>query len=283
MPVVFKNPDLSDYFVERKLRRTTPLDEIAPITDDYEAGKVVVFPKFKLQIDHKFWSRLPSDAYPLLKKLSSAADPDDFTQDSLLDKRLKAVGLPPELEEELRAQMHSVYAQVLPIYQRLFGDYRFGRRQVVWRLNTIRNENLHVDTYKEVFPEHFARLFINLDSQPRIWMTSFNSDEMYERFGSEVDATVMRGGQGQEIFGALNRQAFGGLTAVWWDRQPRHMVYFDPGEMWCVDSRQVSHQVFYGRRAVSFDFFVDPASMHRPERHYLALAESYRQRAVAGA
>ena len=85
MPVVFKNPDLSDYFVERKLRRTTPLDEIAPITDDYEAGKVVVFPKFKLQIDHKFWSRLPSDAYPLLKKLSSAADPDDFTQDSLLD------------------------------------------------------------------------------------------------------------------------------------------------------------------------------------------------------
>ena len=278
MPVVFKNPDLTDYFVERgDVRLDTPPADIAPITDDYEAGRVVVFPELRLRIDHDFWAALPTDAYPLLKKLSSSADAEDFTSDSLLDKRLRAVGMPPELEAEMRRHMLDIYAQVLPIYERLFAGYRFGRRQVVWRLNTIRNENLHIDTYKETFETHFARLFVNLDSQPRIWTTSYTSDELAERFGDRIEAEL-RGGDGREIFTALNREVFGGRSTIWWDREPRHVVYFDPGEVWCVDSRQVAHQIFYGRRAVSFDFFVDTDSMKRPERQYLALAQSYRGR-----
>ena len=282
MPVVFKNPDLTDYFTARDdVRLDGSVADIAPITDDYEAGRVVVFPQLKLNIDHDFWAALPTDAYPLLKKLQSSAEPDDFTNDSQLDKKLKAVGLPPELEAEMRRQMHAIYGQVLPIYERLFADYALGRRQVVWRLNTIRNENLHIDTYKETFETHFARLFVNLDNQPRIWATGYTADELAERFSDRIGPEIA-GGDGREIFIGLNREAFGGKSAIWWDRQPRHMVYFDPGEAWCVDSRQVAHQVIYGRRAVSFDFFVETSSMKRPERHYLALAEQYRRKALAG-
>ena len=282
MPVVFKNPDLTDYFVVRDdVRRGTPPASIAPITQPYEAGRIVVFPKLKLDIDFGFWASLPTDDYPALKKLSSTALSDDFRRDPLLDRKLAAAALPPEMEQAMRAQMHRIYEQVLPIYARLFGDYRFTRRQVVWRLNTIRNENLHVDTYKEPLPQHFARLFINLDDQPRIWNTSYTIDQIYQRFGSVLDERLIREGDGDAIYRALNGAAFGGKSAIWWDRQPRHVVYFDPGDVWCVDSRQVAHQIFYGRRAVSFDFFVDPASMAQPDKHYLRLAEGYREASAA--
>jgi hypothetical protein len=150
----------------------------------------------------------------------------------------------------------------------------------VWRLNTIRNENLHVDTYNQLFPEHFARLFINLDREPRIWQTSYTVEEIAVRWAEAVTGQEADGG---EVFVALNRAAFGGKSKIWWDNQPRHVAYFDPGDVWCVDSRQIAHQIFYGRRAVSFDFFVDPASMRDPGKHYLRLAEGYRERAVAGA
>jgi hypothetical protein len=176
--------------------------------------------------------------------------------------------------------MLSLYEQVLPIYEQVFAGYAFTRRQVVWRLNTIRNENLHVDTYKELFPEHFARMFINLDREPRIWQTGYTIDEIAERYGSALTGREPDGGA---VFVALNRAAFGGKTAIWWDCQPRHVAYFAPGDAWCVDSRQIAHQIFYGRRAVSFDFFVDPKTMRQPGRQYLALAESYRERALATA
>jgi hypothetical protein len=279
MAVVFKNPDLTDYFVDRAdVRRGAR--GLAPIVEDYEAPKVVTFPAWKLEIDHDFWAGLDSDAYPGLKKLPSSAKPGDPTNDALLDRKLAEIGLPGDMEKALRRHMLALYEQVLPIYEQVFAGYGFTRRQVVWRLNTIRNENLHVDTYNQLFPEHFARLFINLDREPRIWQTSYTIEEIAARWDGALTGREADGG---EVFIALNRAAFGGKSSIWWDNQPRHVAYFSPGDAWCVDSRQVAHQIFYGRRAVSFDFFVDPATMRRPERHYLAMAETLRQRAPAGA
>ena len=61
------------------------------------------------------------------------------------------------------------------------------------------------------------------------------------------------------------------------------MIYFDPGDIWIVDSRLISHQIFYGRRAISIDFFVEPASMLNSSKHYLALAKKYRSDRLANA
>jgi hypothetical protein len=277
MPVVFKNPDLTDYFAERPDVRSGATG-LASIIEAYEAPKVVVFPEWKLDIDHDFWAGLDSDAYPDLKKLPSSAQAGDIDNDPLLDRKLAEAGLPTDMEKTLRRHMRSLYEQVLPIYEQVFKGYAFTRRQVVWRLNTIRNENLHVDTYKQVFPEHFARMFINLDREPRIWQTGYTIDEMAAQWG---DTLTGREPDGGEVFIALNRAAFGGKSKIWWDNRPRHVAYFDPGDAWCVDSRQIAHQIFYGRRAVSFDFFVDPASMADPDKHYLKLAEGYRARKAA--
>jgi hypothetical protein len=281
--VLFKNPELPDYFVEvADLQIDTPLGEIKSIVEPYEAGKVMYFPKLKFDIDFDFWESLPTDRYPDLKRLSSLAVADPSHRDTLLDSKLANANLPPELESALRPAILRVYEQAIPIYERLFAEYKFVSRRVTWRLNTIHNENLHVDSYANEFEHHFARMFINLDCQPRIWSTSYRVDEMFERFGARIPIGVVRDGTRAKFWKELDRASFGG-TAVWWDRQPRHFAYFDPGDAWIVDSRQVAHQIFYGRRAVSIDFFVDTATMLHPEKQYLRLAADFQRRAADAA
>jgi hypothetical protein len=283
LPIVFKHPDLSDPFAKMSVvRADSPPGTIPSIIKPYEAGRVLYFPNLRFDIDHDFWAALPCDSFRRLKKLSSCPAADDYAKDPLLDRRLEQAQAPQALVRRLKKEIRRFYAEALPVYEALFAGYGFTRRQVVWRLNTIRNENLHVDTYVDDLPDHFARLFINLDNQPRIWMISYAIDEMFDRFGSQIPLEILRSGTPGQIRNAVNEAAFGGKSTIWWDGQPRHVAYFDPGEVWAVDSRQVAHQIFYGRRAVSIDFFVDPASMNKPKRHYLKMANAFRRRALAG-
>ena len=238
MPVIFKDDSLTDYFVD---------SEVAPSSKAYESAKVISFPRLKLSIDHDFWANLPTDEFPQLKKLKSLNAGGD---DPALDAGLAA--LPGDLASAVRAQIDSVLDQVMPAYETIFSGYVFTDRRAVWRLNTIHNEKLHIDTGVGV---HMARLFINLDNQPRIWTTSYLVSEMIDRWDVH--------GEGPAVRKQLNKLVFGHISD-WRTDAPRHVIYFQPGEAWAVDSRKVAHQIFYGRRALSIDFCVDTNSMHDP-------------------
>ena len=282
MSVLYKHPELPDYFRKVGVSLATPRAEIPSICKPYESGLVLQFPNLDLGIDHDFWAGLKTDQLARLKKLSSSPSPGDVGHDPLLDRRLAEAGVSWGLKRKLKREITRLYERALPLYESLFSGYRFKRRQVVWRLNTVRNENMHVDTYVDDFADHFARLFINLDDQPRIWSTSWTLDELYARFGDQLPREMLFNSDPGEIHKAINQAAFGGRSTVWWDKQPRHVAYFDPGDVWAVDSRQVSHQIFYGRRAVSIDFFVDRESMVKPKRHYLQTAARFRSRVLKG-
>lgn len=282
MAKFFKNPELTDYFVEvPEVRIDTRIDEVPSIVEAYEAGRVVYFPNLKFDIDFEFWENVPTDKYPELKKISSLALLDPNAADEILNRHLFRAAIPKELADAIRPQLRHFYDQALPIYEKLFAGYQFTIRRATWRLNTLYNEDLHVDTYAQEFTDHFARMFVNLDTQPRIWQTGFTIDEMQKRFGAKVSTETLRSGTRGQVWKELNRAVFG-PQHVWWDNQPRHVVYFDPGDVWIVDSRQVAHQIFYGRRAVSVDFFVDMKTMLNPEKHYLQIAENFRRSALDG-
>jgi hypothetical protein len=262
MPVVFKNPNLTDYFVEH--------GDASPLTASYEDAKVIALPNLRPIIDHDFWAELPVDEYPGVKKAPGQADGGATLRGSL-----RNAGVPEGIASAVHAHAERLLEQVLPVYEQLFAGYRFVRRKIVWRLNAIMNENMHVDAYREPVRDHFARLFINLDNQPRIWNTSYSLPQLYERFGKEAVRRLGASITPEGLHGMLNVLAFGKTAREWWDTQPRHVAYFQPGDCWAVESRTVAHQIFYGRRAVSIDFFVDPKTMVFPERHYLAVAERF--------
>jgi hypothetical protein len=283
MATIFKNPKLTDYFqVVEDVTAQTPVETIPSYVDAYEAGKVLYFKNLKFDIDFNFWANIETEKYEGLKKMLCYVDTD--TQGELITKALRKAESPPDLSAALAQNMSALFAQVMPIYYRIFDGYQYPIKRAVFRLKETLNENLHFDTYKdtEVFPDHFARMFINLDTQPRIWHTSYTVDEIYEKFGRNVPKRFVDDATANRFWRELNHAAFG-KGHEWWDGSPRHIIYFEPGDVWVVDSRQISHQIYYGRRAISIDFVVARDTMRDQSRHYLTLAEKYREGVRGGA
>lgn len=272
MAAIFRNPELTDYFQAAKgVTAGVDAASLPAVTPAYEAARVITFPELKLDIDFDFWASLPTDGVPAFRKLTLHG------AELKVSDKARQTGATPELVEQVRRQVQALYRQVMPVYEAVFRPYRFLKRQSVVRVDTILNSDMHIDTYEVEFPDHFARLFINLDDQPRIWQTSYTIEEIFARFGADIPAEDYERLSNIELWKSFRRTAFTGDPRKWWDNRPRHVVYFQPGDVWAVDSRQVAHQIFYGRRAISIDFTVDTGTMLDPGRHYLALLDRFRR------
>lgn len=285
MAIIKKNPNLPDYFREvRGVAVGAQPSAVPNIVGLYEDAKVLWYPELKPSIDADFWASLDTRSLPALKKLSTLSNLDgsqDQSSTATLITRLEKAGVERGQAVEIARHMSSLLEQVMPLYQPLFGGYRFIKGRVVWRLQDIYAENLHLDAYLEPNPNHFARMFINLDTQPRIWHTSWQAEDVIRIAKGRVprqDATRL---SANDLWASFNGAVFGKTSREWWDDQPRHIAFFEPGDVWSVDSRLVAHQIFYGRRAVSIDFAVDPDSMLSEDKQYLRLAESARASILA--
>jgi hypothetical protein len=273
---IFKHPNLPDYFIAA--HEVTSAETARSFVPEYEEAKVVTFPNLKLDIDHQFWASLDTDKHPSLKKFVAYLDATDQCAPERQVRQLVKHGLNVDLATAVFDQFRRLLRDLLPLYRAVFHGYHFDedRKKVVWRLNTIMNENMHVDAYKEENENHFARMFINLDLHPRIWQTSWPIDCMISRLGNKITAKSLEGKSRGDIWMDVTNATFGNSVKQWWDDEPRHVAYFDPGDIWIVDSRQISHQIFYGRRALSIDFSMPKRAMRNPGRHYLQIADQFR-------
>jgi len=273
MPKLYLNPSLPDYFVAAP----EVTSDVVPrsYVDEYENARVIYFPNLNAAIDHGFWATLDTDKYPGLKKFGIDLNP---TSDNMEQhhRSLLQQGLDKSLAKMMCDHMQAIYNTLIPVYLAVFAEYGFERRKVMWRLNTIMAENMHVDTYKTEVEQHFARMFVNLDTQPRIWHTSWQIEDMVRQAKGRIAPEQMEGLSRGRVWSELNNSFFGKNSREWWDDQPRHIAFFAPGDVWVVDSRQVAHQIFYGRRALSIDFFVAKEQMKNPDVHYLEIANRFR-------
>lgn len=274
MADLFVNPNLPNYFISAP--DVTSAATARSYVTEFEAAKVVTFPNLKADIDHEFWAALDTGKYPALRKFGPSLDADDSTNVRLHREALMERVVDKGLVDALCSQFQTIYEALLPVYRCVFAEYAFAKRKVVWRLNTLMNENMHLDVYGDEKEEHFARMFINLDSHPRIWQTSWTVDDLASRLEGTFPATVLRETSRADLWKELSFSVFGKSPQEWWDDQPRHVAYFAPGDVWIVDSRQVAHQIFYGRRALSIDFSVERQSMKDPSRHYLSFVDRFR-------
>jgi hypothetical protein len=120
-------------------------------------------------------------------------------------------------------------------------------------------------------------ILVNLDIVPRIWHTSHTLEGLLQQFGHRLtDAELATLGP-TALCRLLCKRVYGGLAQAGKDGQPRHTAFFLPGEVWMVDSRRISHQIFYGRRALSLDYRATPESMNDPSKHYTRSVEAYRR------
>ncbi len=59
----------------------------------------------------------------------------------------------------------------------------------------------------------------------------------------------------------LSQRLFGNWASRGREQFPRHMVLFEPGDVWICDGRTVPHQVIYGRRVASSFYQLNSAAL----------------------
>ncbi len=270
MAVIFKHPDLADYLgsVGAGVRADAPIETIPSLAPQFEAGRLAQFRKLRFRIDHAFWTR------PELAGLGELS----WTPGH--DGVIAPPGIDPGLAQRVQIEAEGILAQASTLHAALFAHYRLGPRRIRLQLGARRGEGLALAVPPEGSAQH-APLFINLDDQPRIVAFGPQLEGLLERFGPALPAALWAGGSAEAVMAALNQAALAGAGSAWEADQPRHLIYFEPGDVWTIDGRQSSRQVVHGRRLLCIDAEVDPAGMRRPERHYLAMVEAFRTRLLA--
>ncbi len=289
MAKIFRHPDVEDYFhVLDMAQEAAALSRTA--TTLYEAGQAFILKDFQIDFDREFLASVEFDE-AATKKFKSL----NFLKQH---KQFNFLGLGASANDELlrntfagdkkrmnrfAEQVRHVNGQVEALVARLFPTYRIERPSITWRLNETINENLHVDVYKEDLPSHHLRLFVNLDVVPRIWHTSHGLEHLLNTSLSLLDEEFLRKSTPGRICHDLNFAVFKGFAEAGREGQPKHIVFFDPGEVWVVDSRKVSHQIFFGRKALSTEHAITNESMMDPSSHYYEMVNRHRERVLRGA
>lgn len=291
---LFLHDDIENYF---EMVDGTKLDEATArrVATAYEDGKAILLQGLKPDYDAELFSSIGWSQVKVLKKLKSrqtieyhravvagkapahdAKAPKNSAADQYSNMLTHVFNEDQDKLARFMENMDQVNTFMRQIIKKIFPNYRFTSISYTWRFADTINENLHVDTYREDLPDHHVRMFINLDNVYRIWHTSHRLTWMLENHLDRLPREFLETATPGRICHELNLKVFGGMDIAGREGAPKHIGFFEPGEVWLVDSRKVSHQIFFGRRAVSTEFQVDPASMLDPRTHYYRIVDQYR-------
>lgn len=254
MPDVFLDPRLPDHIREHDWRT---LDSAA-VLDDFTNERLVVLNHCPIEkIDFAFLQTVTLPQTWEMKKLV-------VTQLlALVDAGEKKHPLVRQVYEDgfgrarLRYNKFIKQLRILTdisnsLLDRLLDGLVVSERQIVCRFSETRMENLHFDLDSDSDSHEAFRLYINLDAQPRIWSVSYPVSNLITQGGARLTAGIPQDLESQVTLERVTGRAFGGWNQRATERKsPRHMIFFDPGDVWIVDGRSVSHQVLQGQRVLS--------------------------------
>jgi hypothetical protein len=258
MADLFLDPRLDDYFVEHDWQRIEADDAAARgVVDDFLAQKISVIRNLGTsEIDFAFLEtvRLPQTwqfkKFQFRDFLGAMAEGRDTAETQALLER--SFGGDRARLEMFAAQLRLVRGIAERVLDRVLGHLVTGETIMVARFSETRMENLHYDLDRGSDDHEAFRFYINLDAYPRIWSTSYQMAQLLERGGQRLLAGIDPDQPAETILKRATTRAYGGWHHRATERMaPRHHVYFDPGDVWIVDGRSVSHQVTSGHRVLS--------------------------------
>jgi hypothetical protein len=277
MALIERHPEIEDYFVELSLPE---IESRGGVADIFEEGRLVILRDYRLDFD-----------FGALAALSKSTDE---IKDPGLRKRLKKLTAPSFFEgkaptqhgaglrfpdplrqaiydvlcrgerdtfERASTALQNAHSEILRIFEICFPNYEQFRFIPSVRLTRTLFENLHWDNHSIDDDFHQARIFTNLDTRPRLWNVSHRFTDWVGRHYDEYDLERFAGKDPNLMLDFITGEVFGGTRRTWMDRQPRHRVAFDPGEVWLGESRLISHQIVYGESAAVYMWFVKAATM----------------------
>lgn len=304
MATIKLHPSVSDYH-----RRYDVLgsgnNERLEMLRDYESGKIVLLDNCGFDFDFDLFDRIRIDEHPdrlvhyLVAKLSmvdyldvlcdgddaflvtteavvrrrAASDPAREAAYQTLKNYLRQTTFSSrELRQRLTHQILSFERAVLKFYAKVFPEYPYSKYSINWRLTEARGESLHVDAYRTEKDFHQVKLFINLDSAPRIWNTGEQMQTLIRRHYVSRGLYRHHGEDYQRFLEECDKVLFDAKEGPK-DCHETHTTFFDRGDVWIAETRNIPHQIFFGRKMVSVQFYIPASKRIAPEvsmQHFVA-------------
>ena len=301
MALIERHPDVPDYIVEMTLPEIAARGGIA---DLFEEGQLVLIKDYRLDFDFAALAVLSKSTETiedrqLRRKIKKLTAPQFFKGKppkesngtlAFADPVRQAIydtlcrGERETFERAAKALRYS-HDEALRIFEICFPGYDAFRFVPSVRLTRTMFENLHWDNHSIDDDFHQARIFANLDSRPRIWSISHRFTDWVRDHYNEYDLARFAGKDPNLMLDFIAGSVLGGTVNTWMDREPRHRIAFDPGEVWLGESRLISHQIYYGEAALVYMWFVSVGSMANPANRFNARVEEihHQMRAPAAA
>jgi hypothetical protein len=275
MTQIFINPEIEDYFVEHDFGGArNGNDEVRQsIVEDFSNEKIILLRNLRLDADLTFlrgvtfyqkwkWKKLALSSFEAIPAKQRKENPQivDFVQEIFsgdwgrFSYFLEQATL---IKSQIRAAVHNIFA-----------NYRFSQRHIIWRFTETRVENLHFDIDRNCDNFELVRLYFNLDDIPRIWYTSATFTATAREWYEKLNLSRFRSEPYDKLLKELTTKVFGDWHMRGKDKVPRHLVLFEPGDVWLSDGRLVSHQVIYGRRVVSTLFIANLDGVPEPKKTF---------------
>lgn len=241
-------------------------DELSQL---YEDLNVLYVPYFHLDIDLELFQALQFPAE--LKKIGTKNRLDENIVkrtglDYQIDTHHPIVKIASNLKQAsyIRNQIASVNAQIKEAVRILFPKYySLKLTNLTWRFTDTEASDLHLDTFdsgKIVDPalrRHRVKVFINIDTEPRQWATSFVLPEVLKRAAGQLPQPVPA--DLNHLNHVINQS--GAMNDF-----PTHRVNYPAMSAVFVNAEAVPHQVLFGQRMIAGEFACEIRDMLDPSK-----------------
>ena len=251
---VFLDPRLQDHIREHDWRTLAASDVI----EDFRDERLIVLhhcPTEKIDFDFLQTVSLPQTWQMkklVITQLLNKIDAREKNNPLVKEVFEGGFGENTERYDKFISQLRVLVQISNVMLDKLLDGLVVSERQIVCRFSETRMENLHFDLDSNSDDHEAFRLYINLDANPRIWSVSYPVSDLIAKGGRRITDGIPEDLKSEVKLERVTGRAFGGWNQRATERKsPRHMIFFDPGDVWIVDGRSVSHQVLQGQRVLS--------------------------------
>lgn len=242
------------------------------ICEKFEDQKLLIMENFPLDLEFDFLRSFFPDNPTMGHEIALGEQLEEPITDNYNNHILSEFC--PDINDGKRFQKNvsSAHKQIEKYIGKAFPNYVITKHIPTWRYNAEQILEMHFDIYNK--PNAFwIRLFFNLDDQPRIWRTSYDTQAAFNIAKDRGELSELKNNKTRKNFNQkLNEMLFDSTSF------PYHEIHFAPNTAWLVNSQNVAHQLVFGRKMILFTYELKEKSMLDPNKSHTNITkELFRQ------